>query len=198
MGPLFDLLQAASPDIRTIERHLDDLDHAGRVREIRSLGRRQLSKLFEAAQGHRAIGLDDLVPSELPAMTEVVHEGKNSLPAFSSFAKVFVRPDEGDPQALFGYNRSGGFVETVVGPGYFVACPHEVPGEVLVDYLRVPEHRPAHWPQILPNDARLSFFVYNGTQDVLRGVSRHVSIGRASKAGKPMSAWFALCRRDPV
>lgn len=196
MSLLLELLREPTPDMLAIERHLDGLDHANRVREIRSLGREPLSKLFEAAEGHRAIGLDDLVPNRLPDMTEVVHHGKNSLPAFSSFAKVFVRPGRADGQELWGYNRSGGFVETVVGPGYFVAYAHRVPGEVLVDYLRLPEHRPAHWPSILPNDARLSFFVYNGTQDVLRGVSRQVSIGRASKAGKPMSAWFVLCRED--
>ena len=44
--------------------------------------------------------------------------------------------------------------------------------------------------------ARLSRFVYYRTQDVLRGVSRHVTVGRATKGGKPMSAWFVLCRDD--
>ena len=67
---------------------------------------------------------------------------------------------------------------------------------MLVDYLRVPTEVPGHWPEILPNSARLSKVVYNGTQDILRGVSRHVTIGRATKAGKPMSAWFTLCRHD--
>ncbi len=196
MSTLLELLREPTPNMLAIERTLDGLDHAGRVREIRSLDRNSLSKLFEAAEGHRAIGLDDLVPSQLPQMTELVHHGKNSLPAFSSFAKVFTRPGGADGQELWGYNRSGGFLETVVGPGYFVAYPHRVPGEVLVDYLRLPQHRPEHWPPILPNDARLSFFVYNGTQDVLRGVSRHSCIGRASRAGKPMSAWFVLCRED--
>ena len=71
-----------------------------------------------------------------------------------------------------------------------------VEGEVLVDYLRVPPKRPEHWPEILPNSARLSKVVYNGMQDVLRGVSRHVAIGRATKGGKPMSSWFVLCRED--
>ncbi len=83
-----------------------------------------------------------------------------------------------------------------MGPGYFVAYPYENEGEVLVDYLRVPPKRPAEWPEILPNSSRLSTFVYNGTQDVLRGVSKHVTIGRAFKGGKPLSAWFVLCRED--
>jgi hypothetical protein len=48
---------------------------------------------------------------------------------------------------------------------------------------------------MLPNDARLSRLVFNGTQDVLRGISKHVCIGRASRGGKWMDNWFVLVRR---
>ena len=72
----------------------------------------------------------------------------------------------------------------------------DVETERALDYLRVPPERPEHWPAILPNSARLSRFVYNGTRDILRGVSKHVTIGQAMKGGKPMSAWFVLCRDD--
>ena len=195
MGRLRDLLSEGSPDMGAIEAHLDSIRGEERVFEIRSLGRAHQARLFDAAEGHKAISLDDIVPADRAAMEEVIHHGKNSLPAFSHFAKVFVRPERGSSE-VWGYNRAGGFVETVVGPGYFVAYPHEVPGEVLVDYLRLPPQHPSHWPNILPNSARLSRVVYNGTQDVLRGVSKHVTIGRATKAGKPMSAWFTLCRHD--
>ncbi len=182
-----------------VESFLDALTPDARVEAIRSLGRSHQARLFEAAQGHRPISLRDLVPADREPQQEVVHRGKNSLPLFNTFAKVFVRPPSGPPaQELWGYNRAGGFIETVVGPGYFVAVPHEVPGEVLVDYLRVPPERPSDWPEILPNSARLSRFVYFGTQDILRGVSKHVSIGRATKGGKPMSAWFVLCRQDEL
>jgi hypothetical protein len=184
------------PDVRAIESHLDRLDPDRRVEEVRALGRSHQARLFAAAEGHRRISLDDIVPPDRGAMNEVVHLGKNSLPAFNHFAKVFIRPNSSPQAELWGYNRAGGFIETVVGPGYFVAYPHEVPGEVLVDYLRLPPERPAHWPKILSNSARLSRFVYGGTQDILRGVSRHVNIGRATKAGNPMSAWFVLCRQD--
>ena len=195
MGQLRELLSEGSPDMVAIEAHLDALDGEARIAEIRTLGRAQQSRLFDAAAGHRAISLDDIVPRERAPMEEVVHHGKNSLPAFSRFAKVFVRP-EADAPEVWGYNRAGGFVETVVGPGYFVAYPHAVAGEILVDYLRLPSRRPAHWPEVIPNSARLSMVVYNGTQDVLRGVSKHVTVGRATKAGKPMSAWFVLCRDE--
>jgi len=196
MATLRDLLDGQAQDMREIERHLDALDHAQRLGEVRALGRSAQARLFDAADGYKALTLSDIVPPQRPAMDEVVHHGKNSLPVFNHFAKVFVRPpDDAEPE-LWGYNRAGGFIESVVGPGYFVAYPRG-DQEVLVDYLRVPAGRPPHWPDVLPNSVRLSRFVYYGTQDILRGVSRHVTIGRATKDGKPMSAWFTLCREAP-
>ena len=196
MSTLRELLGVPKPDVQEIERYLDELTHSERVREIRSLGRSHQERLFDAVDGHRPVSLGDIVDSNRAPMDEVVHHGKNSLPAFSHFAKVFVRPPNTDAPELWGYNRAGGFIESVVGPGYFVAYAHG-PHEVLVDYLRVPSGHPAHWPDILPNSARLSRVVYYGTQDILRGVSKHVTVGRATKQGKPMSAWFTLCREDP-
>jgi hypothetical protein len=196
MGRLQELLSTDTIDIAAVEAFLDGLDSERRISEIRTLGGKHQARLFEAARGHRPISLKNIVDPTHPPMEEVIHYGKNSLPAFSHFAKVFVRPDETGNDELWGYNRSGGFVETVVGPGYFVAYPYENEGEILVDYLRVPPRRPAEWPEILPNSSRLSVFVYNGTQDVLRGVSQHVTIGRAFKKSKPMSAWFVLCRDE--
>ena len=46
--------------------------------------------------------------------------------------------------------------------------------------------------------------VYGNMIDIMRGLSKHVSIGRAKRvkqAGKPesaqwMDAWFVLCRED--
>ncbi len=196
MTQLRALLEQDPPDIRAIETHLDALDPATRLTEVRSLGRKHLSRLFDAAEGHRAIAVNDIVNGQHGPMQEVVHYGKNSLPAFTTFAKVFVKPSAPDASGkLWGYNRNSSFLETVVGPGYFVAYPYEE-GEVLIDYLQTPSDKPDHWPEILPNSSRLSYFVYNGTQDVLRGVSKHVSIGRAMKGGKPMTAWFVLCRED--
>ena len=197
MPRLRDLFDDGAPDMSGIEAHLDSLRPEERVAEIRSLGRRQQALLFEAAKGYRPLALDDIVGRDRPPMEEVVHHGKNSLPVFSHFAKVFVRPSSDRAGERWGYNRAGSFIETVVGPGYFVAYAHGET-EVLVDYLQVPPARPEHWPPIIPNSARLSRFVYGGTQDILRGVSRHVTIGRATKAGKPMAAWFVLCREDPA
>ncbi len=191
------LLSAGRPDMAAIKDYLDGLDHATRVAETRSLGRSQQRKLFDAAAGFLPISVDDIVSPTTKPMVEVVHHGKNTLGVFTEFAKVFVRGDGAPPRELWGYNRNSSFIETVVGPGYFVAYDHSVAGEVLVDYTRLPPRHPEGWPPILSNAARVSFFVYNGTQDVLRGVSKHVSIGRATKGGKDLPAWFVLCREEP-
>ena len=183
-------------DVPALSARLDAMTAEQRLAETLSLNKRQQAELFEAAQGLNPLTLEFLVPAAMPAMAGVAHEGRNSLALFTRFAKVFCRPDE--PAAagreVWGYNRTSGFISTAVGPGYFVAYQHDKPGELLVDYLRQPPRHPPDWPEIISNSARLSRVVYNGTQDVLRGVSRHVSIGRASRNGKWMDNWFVLCR----
>ena len=192
---LADLLAGPRPEIPRSSDYRDGLESPERVAETLALPGRAQATLFEAASGFRPIGLDDLVPAACAPLEEVPHLGRNSLLAFQRFAKVFCRPDGDTEGELWGYNRNPRpFIETVVGPGYYVAYPWTTPGEVLVDYLRTPPRKPDGWPPILPNSARLSRFVYNGTQDVLRGVSRHVSIGRAARHGKVMDNWFVLCR----
>jgi hypothetical protein len=72
------------------------------------------------------------------------------------------------------------------------------PGEVVFDYARLPPAKPDTWPAIRSNDAMRGRFVYGGgMHDVVRGVSDHVSIGRAFRRGKPLANWFVLCRIDP-
>jgi hypothetical protein len=193
---LDDLLRSGSFDIEDVGRRLDQLAPAARLEAVRSLGGRAQAELYDAAKGARKLRLEDIVPSQLAPLQEVVHEGKNSLPAFTQFAKVFCRPKNGEARELWGYNRSGKLIERAVGPGYYVA--YEGPGdEVLVDYTRLPKGKPAHWPEILANEQRLSRFVYAGMIDALRGVSTHVSIGRAIRNGKVQDNWFVLCRQDP-
>ena len=48
----------------------------------------------------------------------------------------------------------------------------------------------------LPTRSVSAKYIIGGTKDTMRGVSEHVSIGRASRAGKSMDNWFVLCRRD--
>ena len=177
------------------------LDHVeARVGGIRSINPKEQARLFDAAQGFRPVTVEDFVPSDVGTMREVIHWGRNSLPAFADFQKRFVRPD--DPAAtdageLWGYNEQT--MKAVTGPGYFV-CYDIADGEVLIDYTRSvpagPGQLPAGWPKVLPNSAKLSRFIYNGTTDTMRGVSRHVTIGRAARAGEWMQNWFVLCRQD--
>jgi hypothetical protein len=100
-------------------------------------------------------------------------------------------------EELWGYNASGSLIGTTVGPGYFVVHSAPDDGEIDIDYTRTPPEKPEVWPEILPNDARLSRFVYNRLIDRMRGISSHVTIGRGSRDGKDMDAWFVLCREDP-
>ena len=185
-------------DVATLGEYLESLDADERVGQVRSLGKAEQARLFDAAAGVRAIGLDHLVPASAAPLAEVIHAGRNSLPAFRIFEKRFCWPSGGDgtPDELWGYNEHGAMWMT--GPGYFVAVPGE-PGEVLLDYTRVPPGKPESWPAIASNDAARGRFVYGrGMQDVLRGVSAHVAIGRAFRHGKPLSNWFVLCRIDPA
>ncbi len=193
MNRLQELLTSGPIDMRAVSSYLDGLPSDRRRSEVLELGRGAQRRLFDAADGWASLSLDDLVPASAPPLSEVPHYGRNTLPAFQRFAKVFTRPDPFEGE-LWGYNRNTALLETMVGPGYYVACAHHRPGEVLVDYLRVPPNGLPGWPPVLPNSARLSRFVYYGTQDVLRKVSQHVSIGRAQKRGHWLPAWFVLVR----
>ncbi|HEX9296183.1 MAG TPA: hypothetical protein VF881_10115 [Polyangiaceae bacterium] len=175
---------------------LDDVAEHARLKSVMDLGRRELSALYEAAADNPPLTLDHFVPAGIAPLTEVIHEGKNSLGMFTRFQKRFCLPDRPtDRKELWGYNEQS--LRLWTGPGYFVAYePSE--GGVLIDYTRLPTGKPDAWPPILSNSARLSRFIYNGTQDMMRSVSRHVSIGRARRGTKVMDAWFVLVRRDPA
>jgi hypothetical protein len=197
-----DLTTLLEPTINLsrLETVLDELGHTGRLATTRGWGKSELSRLYEAAKGHHPLTLEHFVPSSIGASTEVIHHGKNSLPVFTHFQKRFMRPEgASDPVTeLYGFNRQSN--EGVTGPGYFVVHTEwdggQVPGEVAIDYRKVPKGKVASWPEILPNSARLGRFVYAGMVDVMRGISKNVSIGRAWKNGQWMDAWFSLCRED--
>jgi hypothetical protein len=183
-------------DVAALSAQLDALDPKARGAQMMALKARQQAELFEASQRYLPLTLESLVPSGTPAMSGVPHEGKNSLWLFTRFAKVFYRP-EPEQQVLWGYNEGTQLVKTTVGPGYFVCAPHSEPGELLIDYTRRPGLPLPGAPKILDNASRLSFFVFNQTKDVLRGVSKHVSIGRAMRRDRWLDNWFVLVRGGP-
>ncbi|MET0340892.1 MAG: hypothetical protein ABW252_07805 [Polyangiales bacterium] len=188
------ILRSSVFEIREVARLLDALSPEARLAQVCALSRGAQAILHEAAKGARKSVLEDLVPAAVAPLTQVVHEGRNSLPMFRRFAKVFARPKPG-ARELWGYNRTNGLIRNGVGPGYFVA--YEGPGdEVLIDYTRVPEDRLPGWPPVLRNEARLGRFVYAGMVDALRAVSRYVTVGRAIRNGKVQDNWFVLCRMD--
>jgi len=183
-------------DLVRIARILDELGLPGRLATIRGWGAREQAPLYEAAKGFRPLDLDHFVPASVGPLTEVIHHGKNSLPAFTHFQKRFCKPGEGgEADELWGYNHQDLALWT--GPGYFVTRAGEAQGEVSIDYREVPPGHPASWPEIIPNSERLGRFVYAGMVDVMRGISKNVSIGRARRGKHWMDAWFVLCREDP-
>ncbi len=188
------LLGGAAIDMSAVARFFDALAPGERARAATEMTAKEQAALYDAAQGARVVRLDDIVPQEAGALAPVVHEGRNSLPAFKRFQKRFCRPEGAlGERELWGYNHNPGWIMPFTGPGYFVAY-EQGPNEVLIDYTRLPPHGAPGWPAVRPNSARLSRFIYYGTQDTLRGVSKHVTIGRAARAGKDMPNWFVLCR----
>ena len=181
-------------DLKRLTEVLDGLGHEGRVHAIRSWTPRRQAELFEVAKNHQPLELDFLVPASVRPLAPVIHDGHNSLPAFARFQKRFTRL-EGEASPMGGYNHQT--LEWLTGPGYFVVSKGEGEhdGELVIDYTRLPMHKPPSWPAIRSNDGGLASLVYGGMLDYVRGISAHVSIGRAYK-GKAMDAWFTLVRRD--
>jgi hypothetical protein len=183
-------------DVPRLAKDLDELGHPGRVWAVRQWTRANMATLWEAVKGVRPVTLDDFVPASVPPHVEVIHHGKNSLPAATLFEKRFARPK--DPEAremLLGFNFQT--LSSLTGPGYYVAHPSAEAGEVDIDYTMTPKEKPPNWPDILPNSSRFGRFVYYGMVDVMRGISSHVSIGRARKRDGWLDAWFLLVREDP-
>ena len=182
-------------DLPRLAKVLDELGHLGRVATIREWDRATQAKLYEAVKGFRKVTIDDYVPPSIAPLTEVITHGKNSLPMFTHFQKRFCKPAEPTtPKSmLYGYNHQA--MTAFTGPGYYVA--YDEGDEVFIDYTQIPPAKVASWPPIVPNEAKLGRLVYGGMIDIMRGISSHVSIGRAKKKGEMMDAWFVLCRQDP-
>lgn len=196
---ILEFFKDAKCDLLGLAAYLDALDGARRIEETRTLDARAQESLWNAADGTEPLTLDHFVPQGIGPLHEVIHWGKNSLPVFTKFQKRFCRPSNGAaPGGLWGYNEQP--MKLFTGPGYFVCRPttdadldHH---GVVIDYTLQPAGKVESWPKFIPNDKRLSRFVYNGTRDYMRSVSRHVSIGRASRGKDWMPNWFVLCRAE--
>jgi len=192
MATFRDLLAADPIDFDAVEAHLNGLGHDARVAEVRAVPGKLQRKLFAGATGRGKLVPTYFVPESVGDRQWVRHEGKNSLPLFSHFAKVFTRPAPGDE--LWGYNDSP--VGGLVGPGHYILRDGPGEDEMHVDYYSVPPERVDGAPPLAPNDKGISTLVYGNMTDVLRRVSDHVTIGRAVKKGKETENYFLLCRED--
>jgi hypothetical protein len=184
-------------DLARLAKDLGEIGHFARVWSVRQWTRADMATIWEASKGFRAVTLDDFVPPEIPPLVEIVHDGKNSLPAYSRFQKCFCRPskpEEEEGDALFGYNYQS-FI-ALTGPGYYVAHPSAEIGEVDIDHALLPSERPDGWPEIVGNNGPLGRFIYDSQIDVMRGLSDHLSIGRGKRKGRWLDNWFVLVRQD--
>lgn len=195
---LIDLTRSGAK-LHDIARHLDGLEQPKRLEEMYALGAKDQAALYAIAADSPPLDFEYFVPADRPDLTEVVHYGKNSQPAFRMFQKRWCRPT-GRTDELWGYNETA--VRPVIGPGYFVAHMTENEGTdergaVVVDYFRVPDGEVVPgWPGVRPNSRGLQMFVYNRTRDYMRRVSEHVSIGVAWRTESRVMGYFVLCRED--
>jgi len=196
MFDLMALLERPGIALEEITAHLDKLSSSDRVLQVINLGKKHQMKLWEIAADSKPLDLNYLVPKNAPPLDYFPFEGKNSLPAFKRFQKVFYFDSQGN---ICGYNNNPALVEKVIGPGYFmVQMNPRAEREIQIDYTRIPTEKPPKWPAIKSNDIFPTMFVYGGTKDNLRWVSKDVVIGRAFKMGEsPMPNWFVLCRVNP-
>ena len=194
MSTLAEMLRNEKVALDEVTDHIESLPHQYRISQSVELGKNEQSKLWDIAKGSKPIDLSYLTPENPPILKPYPFEGKNSLPAFQRFQKVFYLQPDGE---VGGYNNQT--MMRFTGPGYYV-CGDDPshPGEILVDYTRLPWIQPSGWPVITPNMAGLSRFIYGGTKDYLRWVSKDVAIGRATRGGEDMPNWFILCRKDPI
>jgi hypothetical protein len=196
MTTLNEMLQSEQTRLADVTEHLRKLPHDKRVEQSVELCKKSQVRLWDLAAGaSEAVTLDYLVPKGAKLLEPFPFEGRNSLPMFTRFQKVFYRMPDG---LLGGYNNQK--VYWITGWGYYVAEPSAKSAkEVAVNYMKLPGEKPEGWPEIKSNTAGLSRFVYGNTIDFLRWVSEDVVIGRATKRGEiDMPNWFVLCRKIPL
>lgn len=160
-----------------------------KIQLIRSCPSKIFSDIFERSQKINQV--NDLIPSHVDPLKEIIFYGKNSLPLFSSFEKrICLSPDK---LSLWGYNEQK--LKVITGPGYFIIDQNsDRPDELMFDYTRIPYDKVKHWPKIRSNTTGLNHLVYGGMKDYLRKIADSLYIGEATKKGASMNQYFLLCR----
>lgn len=178
-------LISSGASIEDIGAHLDGLDEANRIDEIRACGAKLQAKLWKAAAG-KNVSPADFVPE---TEQTVIYAGKNTLPVFSFFQKRFWRPESGGD--IVGYNHQS--MAKFTGPGYFITELGDN-GELVFNYVKNAELQPANWPRIQPNNGLIPGAVYGNMLDYNRVVSKDTVIGCATKKGKEIGQYYLLTR----
>lgn len=182
--------------IQRIGDAFDRMDHESRVYTVRTATKQEMATLWDLVKD-QPVEPDHFVPSGTDPLREIIHHGKNSLPAFTHFQKRFCLADD-DSGDIWGYNHQD--LQWLVGPGYFIAHSAKEekapPSEYVIDYTRIPQKKPESWPPIKDNDGGLRSMVYGRMKDYMRRVSSHVSIGKAHRDGDFLGQYFMLCRED--
>ncbi len=198
-------MSAANTDLRAlldhnaarekIAEHLNGLGCRERMSQALALSGKEVGRLYNSCAGGPELTLEDIVPSDVPNDATVIFEGRNSLPAFTSFQKRFARVGD---EHIVGYNHQT--MSMITGPGFFVVKPAsddaDVPGELYFDYTSKPQKLPSAWPSYKPNSSGLSTLVYKDMKDYMRVAGKNVIVGKAFKRGKSQNVYFLLCRPD--
>ena len=147
----------------------------------RSLDGAEQRRLFELAKGGPELRAEDLHRAEGRV---VIHYGRNGLQAFNLFQKRCVLID--GQRAGFNQNEFPRLVSRlatrITGPGHYVFYDSpDVPGEVWIDYRRIPTAQHPDFPKLVDNESGLRQLVYGNMVDIMRRVSTHVIIGDSFK-----------------
>lgn len=185
MNQLIELTKSLS-NFNEIKNCLLEVNFDHKKKWLHVLQKKHQSWLFENSSAIKTLG--DLIPKSTPSLTEVIFEGKNSLPCFNFFQKRMCYSS--DQKNIWGYNHQS--LQSIVGPGYFgIDSPEEV---LMIDYTLSPSEKPHTWPSIKLNKSGLSRLVYFNLKDELRKISDGVFVGLATKNGKSLGQYFTLIR----
>lgn len=160
---------------------LDAAPHEVRLAWARSLNGKEQYRLFDLAKEGPPLAAADMHRGEGEV---VVHYGRNGLAAFNLFQKrcALVQGQ------LAGFNHNefpkliSGIAGWVTGPGHYVFYDSpDVPGEVWVDYRRIPTAQHPDFPPLVDNESGLRQLVFGNMVDIMRRVSKHIIIGDSFK-----------------
>lgn len=179
-------LPTEASSIDDLAGRLDAASFEEQVAWARSLNGKQQYALFAMCEG-RPVTTAELVGP--PGVLVRLH-GRNGLPVtiFSWFEKRVA--DFGTEAGGFNFNQFprwiSGIASWFTGPGHFAMYDSpDVPGEVWIDYRRIPATQHPEMPPLVGNERGLPALTYGDMVDVLRKVGGSTYIGDSFKGRYP-------------